>query len=197
MSFRRPNNRRAIKDRERESYLGSLPGDAPLPIEPVRMELPGSENVMQPRPLLIALVAGLVLGIALMLAGCGESEPAPQQKRTSLEDITNAAARLIKPKAVPAPQADPVPMPEPPPIAARPVEPTPQAAPTPIAKPKPKKEWQRKKATAKRASGVAGYSCATIRKAGSPAVVEAMASARGYTVSDSDSRKIQACFDQR
>lgn len=197
MQFHRPNNRRAIK-RERESYLGSLPGDPPLPIEPVSMELSGRENVMQARPLLIALAAGLVLGVALMLAGCGESEPAPPAKRASLEDITNAAARLMRPKAAPVPQAEPVPLPEPPPIAARPVEaaPMPKAAPAPAAKPKAKpQQWKKRKPV--KSGGVAGYSCATIRKAGSAAHAESMAARLGYTVSASDSRKIQACFDQR
>lgn len=129
--------------------------------------------------------------MALMLAGCGESEPTQPAKRASLDDIKSAVERMVQGR----PKAKSEPIPEPPPIAARPVE---LPAPARAVKPKPKKEWQRKKATAKRATsgGVAGYSCTDIRKAGSPAIVEAMAAARGYAVSDSDSRKIKACFNK-
>lgn len=141
-----------------------------------------------------------VLATLFALAACGESEPVPPVKRVGLGDVANAVARLFeKPKpppvaipAQPLPAPEPMLTPAPAPVVAAPVDQPPPSA----AKPKRKPQWQKKKTKAGVADGVAGYSCATVRLAGSVAAVERMAKARGDVVTAQTRRQIQACFNQ-
>lgn len=140
--------------------------------------------------------------IALAMAGCGESEPAPPAKRLSLDDFTSAAVRLLeKPKPKPAPQPPRQDEPAPPALAPNPptapivAAPLPVPRPAPAAKPKSKPHWHKKKTKGDCSNGIRGYSRDTIRLAGSAANVERMARARGYTVTPAMRRRIEACFN--
>lgn len=132
--------------------------------------------------------------LAFALVACGESEIATPRKGVGIEDIAIAATSIFqkpkpKPAAEPALPHQPEPLPQPAPIVVAPVQ---HAAPAAV-KPKSKPKWQKKKT---KSTGVAGYSCATVRLAGSAAAVEQMAKARGHVVTAETRRQIQSCFNQ-